>query len=405
MSKPKIIPDVNHALAAAVDKIYELIPSAFEHINTGKGKWANLIAGWRAQGNLVVRRFADESKSTRLFCEADSLRQLCSSEYSITLSPDPTFAIGEVELYRELLPRNAGVIRKGTIFTKTGDPDAQPLAITSAKYVSSQDVLVKKGQFFVTVPIVAVSAGPSSNTIITSVNDISIFGSAPILPATPLFDTNFSVTQSHCAGGSLNPASDQVLRRIAKAFTNDRVGPIEGATLVGALLYSGVSNAVVLENEVNARTVIFPVDESWGYSDSLNNAVGQLVKNSTLGFGCSIQMGKTINRFIHIEADIQLIDSKYLLDTTDITNSISTALTSYFNDRPDWYTWKTSTVQSVISSASRKIFGCTSATITDATTSNVISETPPIVLDNTNPVLTHYYLANNSFAPNFLPPP
>src|ERR1041385_6815431 len=126
MSANKLIPDIDAVIGAGIERLVELRPNALKHVNLGQGRWSHLFAGWRAQGNIVARRFGDEVVATRLFSEAQALRELCASEFETSLSTDPTNAIGEVTLTRLSGTLPAGVIRKGTTFFKEANPEAQP---------------------------------------------------------------------------------------------------------------------------------------------------------------------------------------------------------------------------------------------------------------------------------------
>lgn len=402
MPANKLIPFVDTCVGAGITKLAELRPNSLKHTNLGKGVYSHLFEGWRAQGNLVAARFGDEVVSTRLFASGDGLKQLCSSEFDTFLSSDPTNGIGEITLTRSTGSYPAGVIRKGHPFAKEAD-DKQPLQVDSARYEVARDILVAKNQTSVTVPIVSVKTGNTSN-IITYTNGGNAISYALLVTGTPLFDTAFTVSSSRVAGGSLTPAQDQILRKAAKAYASGRFGPTIGAISFGAYLYSGVSNLAVVDNPVNARTVVFPTDESWAYSSELNSAVGQNIKDNWAGFGCAIQMGTTTNRFIHIDAEVVLTDSKYLIDPSPIYNDIVDALRFYFNERPDWWTWKEATIKATIAGASRKIFACNSVDVTDALDSSSISEPGPLSLSTSNPIITHYYIADNAININFLGP-
>lgn len=401
----RIIPSINQAIGAGIDSIVSVRPNTLKHINNGAGRYADLFLGWMAQGQLVIRRFADEAKSLRLISSGIPLQQLSRSEFSVDVSSDPTFSIGEVYLTRSVGPLPAGVIRASQQWFKQADPDAQPLAIPGSVYQNTQDVVVATGQTNVTVPIKAVTAGASGNIPQGQPISLSITPNTQIKPSSSLFDTNFAVVNSTAAGGTNTPNSDFVLRRLSTASYVGRNGPTDGAIIAGALSYPGISHLAVIENTSNARSVIFAVDESWGYSPSLSNAVGQGVKDKWQGFGCAIQLGQTGNTFVHIDATVQLADTDFLVDTNTISNDITTALNAYFSDRFDWWTWKTSAIQATIASANRRIFACTSVTVKDAVTSSVLAEPGPLTLDDNIPILNHWFLPDNAINLTFTSPP
>lgn len=397
-----LVPDVNLAIGQGIDALVALKPNALKHINGGAGRYSHLFTGWKSQGNIVASRFADEAISTRLISSGVPLQQLCASEFDAVLPSDPTFSVGEVTLVRSTGTLPAGVIRNGTTFFKASNPNNQPLAITGATYTVSQDIIVQSGQTTVIVPIVASNSGPNANTPSDKIVGSSITLNTVIQPTQQLFDSNFTVSDSHSAGGSQTPNADPLLRRLATANFQGKFGPTLGAITAGALFVSGVANLAVLDNDFNARTVIFPTDESWAYSERLNAEVGQYVRDNSAGFGCSIQMGKTANQFIHVSATVNLFETNDLVNTSPILQNIQDTLTFYFNSRPDWWTWKTNTIAAAIVSADRKIFSATSIVVTDAVTGSTISQPGPIVLDLNNPILQHYYLTDNACNINFL---
>lgn len=402
----RIIPDINEIIGAGIEELVAQRPTTLPHINYGKGRYSELFEGWKAQANIVLRRFADEAKSTRTFSEGLPLQQLVRSESDALVITDPTFSIGEVTLTRSTGDMAAGIIRRGHPFFKQQDPNAQPLIITGAQYTASQDVLVSEGDTEVTVPIISDTSGkngnaPSGNKTSDTTMDVLTI----IKPSVPLFDTNFTVSDCRSAGGTNTPASDKVLRRLFTSLYQGKFGPTLGAITAGALSFFGVANLAVVENDTNAKTVVFPTDESWAYSDRLNGFVGQLVNDNSRGFGCSFQMGRTANKFIHITATVRLFDSKYLFDPTLILDAIKASLNFYFNERPDWWNWKLETVKAVITSASRKIYSCTSVAITDAVDSTTVDEPDLLSLDSDNPIIQHYYIPDNALNITFLPPP
>lgn len=392
----KLIPDINECIGDAITALVAERPDALKHINGGKGRWSHLFEGWKAQGNIVARRFASEAKATRLFDEGVPLQQLAASEYDTILANEPTVSVGEFTATRVAGTYPAGVIRKGHLILKQGDPTKQPIPVESARYEVERDVLVAKNQTTVVVPIKATRTGPSGNIprYITS----GLTDTYSLLKfSTPPFDTNLTIQDSISAGGTMTPNADPILRRAAAAASQGKFGPTEGAILAGALLYSGIANLAIIDNYISARTMIFPVDESWAYSDSLNSSLGQFVKDNSAGFGCAIKMGKVTNQFIHIDATVKLFDGRYLLDTSTILEDIKTSLKFYFDERPDWWLWNEEAVRSTIVSANRKIYSCSNLVITDAISSSVLTS-PSFVMEDLEeiPLLLHYYLSDNA---------
>jgi hypothetical protein len=127
MTDPQIA-SADAIIAPGIDTLVALRPRALQHINAGRGRYAYIFRGLKAQAALLLRRQAAEAKAKRLeLASGDELRDLAASEF-LTYAPDQaTKAVGVMYLNRGAgLP--GGVFRKGFKFQRIADP-ARPLPL------------------------------------------------------------------------------------------------------------------------------------------------------------------------------------------------------------------------------------------------------------------------------------
>ncbi len=95
------IPTSEDILAPGLTELARLRPAALKFFNLGKGTWANVVAGLKAQCNLELARLAGAAKNGRLsLASGDELLSLVASEFDSLDDPGPTRAVGEVTLER-----------------------------------------------------------------------------------------------------------------------------------------------------------------------------------------------------------------------------------------------------------------------------------------------------------------
>lgn len=379
----------------AIDAIVAERPKSVAFMR--KGRWSHVIAGWRAQCDLNKARVADEMKSCRLgMAEGQSLRELAASEYNMTMSLEPQNALGYVVLERSTGIYAKGTIRKGHLFARRSDPEASPLPVESAQYEALSSVVVRDGDTSVVVPIVARQPGTAAN-IVQGVG--STDGS--IISLQPFFDTAFSVTESWAAGGS-SDLPDGVVRRAAQENFFGQYGATKGAIVAELLKQQNVRHAAYFEDTTKGSALVYVADASWASSEVWADSLRETVTD-VLGVGCRFDLGLVRNKFVRVDATIRLKETRYLSDTTEIEKDIRTAIRSYFEERPDWYTFRLGTLRSIIARAHRRSQVCTTVAVKDHTTETDLTE-PAATGSTSAGALIHYYVPEDSIRLEFLPP-
>lgn len=240
-----------------------------------------------------------------------------------------------------------------------------------------------------------------------------------IQPSDPLFDTNFQTTSCEASGGS-GGLTDPILVAAARANAIGGYGPNDGALVAGVLSLQSVRfYAFFRANETIAYSQGYVADETWSSGQFWTSLVSQNLITNFLGFGCRVRFGTIVNQLIAVTADIVLKNSNDLANTSDIDSNVSLALRNYFDGLPinsndtgrlDWYSFRLTTLQAVISQADARIQTCTDVTVKDANTGIVIEEPPATFGQVWSPTLTHFYVgasadgSDNSFTGSYLPP-
>ncbi len=209
---------------------------------------------------------------------------------------------------------------------------------------------------------------------------------------TGIFDANITVN-TFSAGGGSDGVDDPYVRSYAKAFAVGQYGPTEAASRYGALRASGVRNILVFDLPGTGIEQVLVGDSSWGSSVRWTAGVQQsLYDDDLVGVGCKVQVSGVQNLVVTIVATVTLRDTNYLIETTEIDNSIRDAVASYLNDRSDWNIWKEDALKAAIVRSHSKIFNCPSVVMKDVA-GNVISE---ISTPDYNTTQFHYFLANGA---------
>lgn len=404
MSDKPQVPRPEDIVGAGIDAFVGQRPAALSRINSNQGPYAQIFrSGFRAQSVLALRRLSDECTSARVAtASGDALRQLVQSEFGAIVSTDPTYAIGEVVLTRSAGTYPAGTIPKGARFKRSANPTGVP-AYSEARYKAIADTPIVSGQTTATVIVEAEKSGPDANIILFQTTGIS----PPAHPAVAsgsnvdaLFDTNFSVT-SITAGGGGNGISDTTLKQLARASSQGAAGPIRAAFKAYALQYSGVARVAAIEDGTTSILHVRILDSSWGGSVTWTARASQTLQDNACGFGERFDVGYAFNLPIRVEATVMLTDAKYSNYTADIDEAIRVALQSYFDDRDDWWMFRTSAVRAVISRADPRILVCTSATVKNFTDSSVIAD-PAVTTSAVS--LYHYYFTPKSLISTYVSP-
>jgi hypothetical protein len=414
------LPRLSELKTPAIDALVALRPKAAAHIYAGR--WGDLIEGWAAQAALCRNRTAKEILSARLrLASKDSIEALIelAAEFSALIDPAPQKAVGEIFLQRTTSNTNPGTtgnfgnfgfIKAGHRFRRPADPDAWPprddatYGCAEPTLVADEDTQapVPNGPSYthtqtVQVPIEAERAGPHANTIVR-------FGllTSQALPGQivdTLFDTRFTVLRLLAAGGTNGPTPDQLIQYAQAAYTGQH-GPNQQAIVAGAFSYPGVKHVGLVLNGATAVDKLWIGDESWGGSQRFGKVVSQRIRDSWLAFGGRFDVDYIPNALIAVKATVMLSSPQYADDVSEISDRIRTKVQAYFDNRPDWWTWKELTLQGVIARADRRSLTCTTAIVTDAAGTS-LSE-PSGALSPTT--AQHYMLAGNPLKLTFVLP-
>jgi hypothetical protein len=296
------------------------------------------------------------------------------------------------------LQSKAGTIRAGTVWSVLADPTAVP-PIVGAQYQVEQDTPVPTGQQSVTVPVLATRTGAFANIPAWAAG-----GPTPRYTTPTLFDAaatmKLATTSIKAAGGS-DGQTDPELRRAAGAAALGSAGPTVPALVAGALRTVGASRTVVREDYTTGAAVVYPVDASWAQSTRWNATVEQILRDTWLGFGCRLTMGTVQNRIVRIDATVALRDAAYLADTSAITTAIQNAIRAYFDDRVDWYVWRTAALKAVVARADRaRISTCPQLIVRDQ---DGVALTEPAI-PSAGSALTHWVFADNAVSITYTQP-
>lgn len=399
MAEPQI-PRVNDLLGAGFDAIATARPTTVRHL--AFGQYGDVMHGWKAQAQLVLRRLAHEAKSTRLICDGRPLLDLLASEFDAILDPSPQHAIGTVVLRRSFLTAaefTGGIIRAGTKFRRPADPTATPQArgalfeSTEPVYVGTDSTVAPPPSIGrtqrVVVPIRAVTSGAAGN-IPRAYSSILSDDASPLIEiADTLFDPAFSVVYGDAAGGSDQPQTAR-LRALGKALGSGQYGPNEAAIMAGLLLTNGVAHAAVRESATTGTIVAWIADESWAWSSRLRDLALQNLNDTWLGFGCAAAIGATSMTPVGISAAVTVRDKRAFAETSGLTEKIRASVRTYFNDRPDWYAWRESGIKGAIMRADRRLLEVTSVTVKGLDGAVISQSSGELPTTTVNPLVYRY---------------
>lgn len=403
-------------MSPAVQALVAARPKAELHL--AAGVYGDVLAGWEAQATIWRKYVASECRAGRLpLAEAAPLIELAGSEY--WSDPDRTAqkAVGEVLIFRTLTNTNpsvtgqfpTGTIKQGSRFSLVANSAAKPptqaaqYASTEPVYVGSDDTITTDlggGNFqheqSVSIPIEAATAGTQANTP-TVIGGVSPQGES----VDALFDPTFTVAHLNAAGGSTG-IDDPWSRIIAAAELAGFFGPNNEALVAGAMEVPRVRHMAIALDLAAAVSQVFVADVSWAYSNRLLGLVTQNIAETWQGWGCRFLTRPVRNQLIGTVATVVLDSTQSLSASADIAANIRAALRSYFDDRPDWYTFQNRSVRSVIAHADKRILTCSSAEVRDQNDQAVAE--PPKKLDVSLGFATHFYLLDDAVRLTFLAP-
>jgi Baseplate J-like protein len=389
-----ILPSVVDPIGRGIDALVRARPTAARHVE--RGRYSHPFAGWRAQEAILLARIAEEIRAARLpTAEGDALRALAASEFDTDVVDGPTRAIGTISMWRPIEPVPAGVIRKGSTFRRVGDPSATPARV-DVLYAAVEDVYVPRFTYTAKVIVEATAPGTAANIV---PSDAPQFAQPPLelQIASALFDPTFRIDTGDAGGGSDGVTDDDV-RRMARAFVLGRVGPTTAAILAGALLSTGVKRVAAFEDPVGAQTVLTIADGSFSGSTAWAARVRQRLYDEFVGFGCKVAVGFAQNRFVKVTAKLTLRDAAYRYDTSAVLTNAQKALRRYFDDRPDWYSFRNRAVRAVLARCDPRVLTCTSAIVESAWGAGPMPEPAPVTPGA--PVF-HYWLADDALSVQF----
>lgn len=386
MTAPKAVPTALEIVSPAVESISTTRPSAIPFLHNGV--YGHVIEGWKSQAALAIRRLAEGVRNSRLaFAEDAELADLCESEFEAPNDLSPTSAVGTATLSRTAGP---------AVVVPDGFRMRRPARVVDPIPLPDVDVVVEGDTLFsgtsVPVRIRAVRTGAFANTPLTTglATDLVLSDTPP--------DPSIAVVSYSLAGGNNGP-SDEAYRNYATAFVRGQFGPTNYATVYGALHTSGVRRWAVYDDTATGTSRIYVADSSWGSSSEWASRVKQNVYNTgTVGFGCVVDVDRVLNKIIHVNLTMVVRDAKYLNNTAVLDATLRQAARSYFDDRPDWYTWKLAGLRAAVTHAHRHLLYCSAVSVTDAS-GNPVSETDASVLSS-----TPYHFYNTATAITYLPP-
>jgi Baseplate J-like protein len=388
MAYPNQIPRVDEIIVPGITYLQGVRPSAYSFVQSG-GRYADIFVGWKAQARMAIAYLADQVVSARLGTAAQpmatgqSLTQLCRSEWDTDRQTGPVAAIGSVNLSRT--GTAGGAIPKGFRFRRDANTSAVP-QVPGALYMTTQDVPFNYGATTVTVPIVASKPGAASNAPIYSDIEIYTLGYGQLAMVDVPFDPTITIAsglQPYEASGGLDSEDDDDLIAQASAYAQGQYGPTVGAILAGALRGTGAHRVVVRDiynwdvavggdgrGAVAATTGICLADASWAAGPTWVAQVQQAIADNFQGFGQQIIVSGVTNIPIFVTCAITVRDAGSLSYTSQLTQAVQAAIQSYFDDRPDWYTFRNGSgstpyggLRAAITGADRRLLSCTSATV------------------------------------------
>lgn len=370
-----IIPSPDEIIGPGITSLVSLRPTALPYINNGfPGTYGEVFVGYRGQATKEIEALSDLVKNGRLnSATGDALKALAASEFDSLENDVPAKSVGLIEVHRSI-PATAGVIPAGTRVKRSFsplNPGALTYAVSESFYVTTVAVQFNVGDTGAFIPITSEATGSFTNTPLTNVFPTPYL----ISFADPVFDT-FVLNYIETAGGS-DGVTDPVRRRYATAFYTGQYAPTLGSIIAGTFKDGSVKHAIIRDDPTRATTNVYIADSSWGSSAGWAQSVkGRLQSEGWVGFGCRVRVGIVFNIFLTISANVTVKKQEYLSDTSPILADIQTAVQSYFDDRPDWNTWKLVSLRGAIIRANRRIQTVTSLTVTgtNTITSQPVSE-------------------------------
>lgn len=357
------IPTPDELVRPGIDAFVALRPRALPFINSGRGMYAALFQGLRAQAVLLVRRLADLAMQGRIkFAEGSPLDFLAASEYDTIENLEATRALGSVTMTRSAGTYPGGPIPKGTRFSRSSDPSASKL-FREAQVEVAENVYVSQGQTSVTVPLIAAREGAYAGRPMT--DDVS--GEEMTIADEIVDKANWVIASYELGGGSEAP-TDEEKRRYAKAYARGKFGPTNTGAIAGALKL-GARHVAAVDDANTGSLVLYVADGGWASSTRWAAVIRQRIYDPgesappIVGFGCRVQVAPLANEVVGLECSVRLRSNDALAETSEIDAAIQSAVRSYFDDRDDFWSWKLASLRGIIARADRRILMCTSVAL------------------------------------------
>jgi len=433
---PNQIPRVGEIVVPGIIALGRSRPTAVSFVQSG-GHYADVIKGWQAQARMCLAYLTDQVVSARLgtasqpMAVGGALTELCRSEFDTDREAGAVAAVGRAHFVRAGGP--GGAIPKGFRFRRDALASATP-AVPAATYETTQDFPVtyqSAGQQKFFVPIVASKPGAAGNAPVFVEQAYAwTLGAAQFKMVDVPFDPGIGLVGSplsavtYEASGGLDSESDADLIAQASAYAAGQYGPVLGAILAGALRGTGAHRVVVRDiytwdsdGSVAATTGVCIADASWAAGSIWVAQVQQKIQDNFQGFGQTVIVSGVTNVAIRVDCIVSVRDANSLADVSGLTLAIQNAVRAYFDDRPDWYTFRnaapvivppTSTtpgyttgyggLRAAIAAADRRLLGCSSALVYRVSDNTLVTQPTsalPYATTGVGLTCTHWMLVQN----------
>lgn len=401
------LPRIADLLAPGVTALIAARPSAERHTTSRTGRYAAVIRGLGAQAELARAYLASEVKAGTLQAEGAALLEYLQSEFFASFDQTALAGVGHADITRTITNAVAetnsltpGVLRKGTIISRPGDPGFTPV-VEQAEYETLEDASfgpndttttgsgesVTHVQTVTSVPIRALRTGTHSSVPVFL--EAVTPHQAGRVSSGDLFETQSTWSASlRCGGGAAELVDDQ-LRQIAPYLGQGLFGPTGAAGMAGALGYLGVRYAAYRSNQTSGVDQVFVADGAWGSSPAFSEAViGFMAAKRWIGFGARIRAREVENQPTIVRPTVMVQNTEKTGDKTALREDLLAAARKYFDERPNWWTWSTESLRAALTAGSRKILTVTDVDVTDR--SGTALEPPAAALSEDSLPVHHY---------------
>lgn len=372
------------------------------------GHYSDVLRGFAAQAAVARARFTREIIAGRLLPQntGQALRELAASEFFVSMVEEPQYAIGHVELVRTVTtpyPITSGTFLQGVIAagTRITRPkgEVNGLSWSDADYYTTEALVcgaddsedpVYDGTNFVhtqraTVPIIAARPGPEANCVyqLSPASNPVTFDAA--LPAAQRWKGN----TLQAAGGMISVPDAQIID-LCNAMGTGYSGGNTGAVLAGARSDARVRRVAYVMDYGTATLRLFVADQSWASADRFVASVKQgLFDREWIPFGGVVRAGPIYNTPVTVSANVYLRNRAYQAERSEITAAILREVTTYLDDRADFYTWNLDAIGGVIAKADARVITCSSPKVLSQ---GIELAEPPLNIAGSVSYLTHYLL-------------